>query len=85
MSFNGLLVQPTWLSDREAESFKHTIDIHLSHGLLREVLVWCQSNVEKDWVYKPTDDQATWFADTSYSFYFDNSKDASAFALRWKN
>lgn len=81
-----------WLSDRDPKSFDHNINIHLSFGKLQEVLQWCKSNVEYNWGWQPIDRfqpsiiSGTFDAvDGVYSFYFDNSKDATAFTLRWSN
>lgn len=65
-----------------AEKFPHQLDISLELGLLDECMDWCRNNLEYEYRINQTSFS---LKDCEYHFYFEDSHDAVAFALRWAN
>lgn len=76
------LQHPNQIDYRSAESFRFAKEIQKKFGDLDQVLSWCRSELTGEWRWQMMD-----FAMPNslnrYIFYFDNSKDALAFELKW--
>lgn len=67
---------------RDKESFNHAAEIHRNYGRLDEVLVWCKSELIKDWRWQMVE-MSNDRDPGRYIFYFDDARDYFAFTLKW--
>lgn len=72
----------TTFGNREKESFNFAREINKFHGGLDPVLGWCKSECQGEWRWQLVD-VSTDTRPGRYIFYFDDAKDALAFALKW--
>ena len=68
--------------DRSKDSFAYAQGIEKPYGSLGDVLDWCKSELTGDWRWQMVEMSAT-DRPGRYIFYFDDSRDCFAFALKW--
>lgn len=67
---------------RTPESFVYTRTIQVPWGGLEPVVEWCKTELTGDWrwhIEEMSSDQHPGV----YNFYFDSSRDCTAFCLKW--
>jgi hypothetical protein len=70
------------IDHRSKESFSFAREISQPWGVLKHVLSWCKSELIGEWRWQlvsPPSDAAP----GRYIFFFDDSRDAVAFAIKW--
>ena len=70
------------IDHRSRESFAFAREISMPWGGIDRVLAWCRQELPGEWRWQlvaPAND----IAPGRYIFYFDESRDVVAFAMRW--
>jgi hypothetical protein len=67
---------------RSRESFDYARDISLPWGELEQVLAWSRQELTGEWRWQLIS-SASDLTPGRYIFYFDESRDAMAFSLKW--
>ena len=70
------------IADRTADTFQFHQEIQQRPGGIDTVLAWCRNECRSDWRWQLLDSSSDRMPGR-YVFYFDNDRDACAFALRW--
>lgn len=64
------------------DQYSYTLSIQKPFGVIDEVLTWCRSSLEHEWVWQLVETSGPGLPGR-YIFYFNDSRDHCAFALKW--
>ena len=67
---------------RDADSFKHAVEVTKPYGQIDNILVWAKAELTKDWRWQLIELSSS-VRPGRYIFYFDDEKDYFAFVLKW--
>lgn len=64
------------------DRFRYALGIEKPFGVIDHVLAWCRSSLESEWAWQLVETSGPGL-NGRYIFYFNDSRDHFAFALKW--
>ena len=67
---------------QQHESFDYAQAVEKPFGVIDDILYWCRKSLESEWRWQLVESSGP-LVNGRYIFYFNNSRDHCAFALKW--